>query len=148
MMDLATLAELVAAHLNAVPDAEKPFAYLAARPKTKAEVIAETTGWRVWVVPASEDETPLDRSDVCSEQLRVRLIVNGPCADVKIGLRAAKRLRRLLRESEFADPDPEPGDVAPLYSFQGAQSVSIYDDQAIERGQFLATFEVEYYGVD
>lgn len=147
MMDLATLAELVAAHLNAVPAEEKPFQYEATRPKTKAEVIAKHAGtWRVFVVPSTEDDTPVDMSDTCDERMRVRVILNGPCKDLKQGLRALKQLRRLLRETDFLDPDPDEQEPA-SYRFQGTQVIAEWDEEALANGQFLGNFEAEYYGI-
>lgn len=148
MMDLATLADLVVAHLNAVPKADKPFDFVAKRPKTKAEVLAEGTGWRVFVVPSTEDATPVNHDDVCDERLRVKVITIGPCKDLKEGLRATKKITRLLRRTDFADPDPEEGDEPAKYRFQGTQTIAQWDDEAIEKGIFASNFEAEFYGID
>ncbi len=145
MMDLALLADAVVNHLNGIDP--KPFEYQAKRPKAKADVIAETSGWNVFVVPEDDDDTPVDHSDTCEERLRVRVILNGPTADMNVGIKRLKQVKRLLRQTEFHDPEPDDGENATPYRFQGTRTMVAWDAEAIVKKQYLGQFEAEYFGV-
>lgn len=146
-MTSTDLADLVAAHYNAIPEDERPVQFQAIRPKKKADVVAERGSWGVYVMPSSEEETPIDNGDACDERVRVRTIINGPCKDLKDGLKFCKFIRRSLRETSFLDPDPEEEGAEIPYDWQGNELTVSYDEEAIQKGQFLANFESEYYGI-
>lgn len=128
------LAKLVADHLNETEDKPRPF--LAFRPKKKAEAVAETGKWTVAVISGGEDETPLDNNDACDCRLRVRVVVNGPVKDLGEGLELSYFIRQALRLTRFD-----------RFDWQGNQVTELWDEEAIDRGQFLSLFEAEYFDI-
>lgn len=129
------LAKLVAEHLNAA--ANPPRAFQAFRPKTKAEAVAEAGKWIVAVTPFEEEETPIDSSDACDCRIRLRIVVNGPAKELGEGVTFSRFIRNALRETTFDG-----------YAWQGNQTVALWDEEAIDRGQFLSLFEAEYFNIE
>ncbi|MGD9632655.1 MAG: hypothetical protein AB7I57_18335 [Pirellulales bacterium] len=134
-MHAEELAKKLATHFSALD--EKPVGFQATAPLELAVADAERRDWGVFVVPFEESEEPLDRGDMCREELVVKVVVNGPTKQITRakGIELSKFLRDSLRETEFDG-----------FRWAGNETELLYDADAFKSsGQFLSVFRATYF---
>ena len=130
-MTTEELAELMAECFNELEDSPRP--YQAVSSDDISEAHAERNDLQVFVIPYGESEEAFDRGDACREELTCSVVVNGPVTREE-GVELSRFLRYGLRETELGG-----------YRWQDNETVSLWDSEALRKGQFLGLFRATYF---
>jgi hypothetical protein len=130
------LADHLVEHFNAI--SEPLIQFQAINPSEIGEADKERNNFAVFVIPNSENETPIgDRGDTCDERRIVSIIVNGPIRNVtkRIAMQFGEQLRRSLYETKFEG-----------YQWTGNEATTLVDYAALKsKSQFLSRFDATYF---
>lgn len=108
------------------------------KPATTGEVLAERDDFRVFVMPFGTTETKINRAGLCNVRPMVSVTVTGPIGEVTRATAIAfvDQLKLSLRRTVFDK-----------FHWRNNDSVTYWDPDAMEVGQFRSVFRAEYVGL-